>query len=108
MEHAVLECATEHGAPNGALRAISDQCVNDSDEAQVLCCYAEGIPDATATDGSTVWRGTLVQSDPPLSRTDILARAAATCAQSAMQMGDWSLRYAADGLTPDLLRYECQ
>jgi len=108
MEHAVFECATEHGALNGAPRAISDQCVNDSDEVQVLCCYAEGIPDASSTDTSKVLRETLVQSDPPLSRTDILARAAATCAQSTMHMGDWSLRYAADGLTPDLLRFECQ
>lgn len=108
LEHAVFECETEHGSLNGAPRAIADQCVNDSDEVQVLCCYAEGIPDASSTATSKALQETLVQSDPPLSRADFLARAADTCAQSARHMGDWSTRYAADGVTPDLLRFACK
>jgi len=108
LEHAVVACETEHGSLNGAPRALSDQCANDSDEVQVLCCYVEGIPDASSTGTSKLLQEKVVQSDPPLSRADIVARAAATCAQSAMRMGDWSLRYAADGITPDLMRFGCE
>jgi hypothetical protein len=108
MVHSVRECSAEHGSANGSFRAIPDQCIDNGDEVQSLCCYAEGIPDASPPDSSSVLRDMLAQTDPPLSRADLLAQAAATCAQSGMRLGDWSLRYAADGTTPDLLRFQCK
>jgi len=108
FEHSAAECSAQHGSLSGAPRAIPDQCVSESDEVQVLCCYADGIPDANATNTSKVLTQELVQGDPPLSRADILARAAEACAPGGQRLGDWSLRYAADGVTPDVLRFQCK
>ncbi|HEY8925386.1 MAG TPA: hypothetical protein VIU64_13460 [Polyangia bacterium] len=106
LEHSTLECTTDHGTLAG-FRAIADQCVNDGDEVQVLCCFVDGVPGGLP-DPLKLVPEQLVQGDPPLSRADILARAAETCAQRSSHLGDWSLRYAADGVTPDVLRFGCR
>ena len=102
--HAASECG---GVLDGLPRGVPDQCVSDSDEAQVFCCYADGIP-AGLPEQLNLLPEQLVQTDPPLGRADILARAADTCAQRSKTLGDWSVRYAADGITPDVFRFGCR
>jgi hypothetical protein len=108
FEHSLRECDAEHGAWYGQMRSIVDACLGEGDEAQVLCCFADGVPDPQLTDSVNSVGKLLTQSDPPSTRTDMLARAAEMCAQSSGRLGDWSLRYAADGTTPDALRFGCR
>jgi len=105
LEHAAPECGT--GVLYGQPRGVPDQCVSDSDEAQVLCCFVDGVP-AGLPDPYNLLPEQLVQTDPPLGRAEILARAADTCAQRSKRLGDWSVRYAVDGVTPDVFRFGCR
>jgi hypothetical protein len=106
--HSANECFREGGFPF-ASRNIVDQCATEADEVQVLCCFANGIPAPAVV--SIVFAPSetamVLESVQPESRADLLSHAADTCTQSGMRLEDWSLRYAADGTTPDVLRFTC-
>jgi hypothetical protein len=104
----VNECSGE-GGQAFASRNIVDQCTTEADEVQVLCCFANGIPDPALV--SIVFAPSetamVLPGAPPESRAELLTHAADTCTQSGTHLEDWSLRYATDGMTPDVLRFTC-
>jgi hypothetical protein len=106
LAHSAAECFGEHGTVTEK-RDVSDQCASEADEVQFLCCFPDGVPPAASTAAINSLGDLLTQNDPPQSRTEILARAADTCAQRGARLGDWSLRYTADSVTPDVLRFAC-
>jgi len=106
LAHSPAECFGEHGTVTET-RDVVDQCASEADEVQFLCCFAGGLPPAASTAAVSELTDLLTQSDPRESRAEIIARATDVCAQRGSRLIDWSLRYAADGVTPDVLRFAC-
>ena len=108
LAHSADECSHE-GGQFFASRDVVDQCATEADEVQVLCCFANGIPDPALVSIVFAPNETamVLASVPPESRADLLSHAADTCTQGGMRLEDWSLRYGADGATPEVLRFTC-
>jgi hypothetical protein len=106
FEHSAAECFGEHGTATDK-RDVLDQCASEADEVQFLCCFADGVPPIESTAAINSLGDVLAHIAPPPSRVEIMSRAAEVCVHRGARLGDWSLRYDADGLTPDGLRFAC-
>jgi hypothetical protein len=109
MAHSWMECSVGGGVGN-MQRDIVDQCTADqADEVQTLCCFQSGVPPAAQTAVGTLYGAVelVTIDDAPANRGAFLAAAVAKCGQQGLDLGDWSMLYAYDGTTPEVLRVGC-
>jgi hypothetical protein len=109
MAHSWMECSVSGGMAT-MQRDLVDQCAADqADEVQTLCCFQGGVPPAAATPVGTLYGAadSVTVADAPANRGAFLSAAVAKCGQQGLGLGDWSLLYAPDGTTPEVLRIGC-
>jgi hypothetical protein len=109
MVHSWLECSVSGGVANGQ-RSIVDQCTAEqADEVQTLCCFQGGVPPAEGTPVGSLYGAVelVTVADAVANRGAFLSGAAARCSQQGLRLGDWSMLYAPDGTTPQVLRVGC-
>jgi len=110
MAHSWMECSVGGGV-GATQRDIVDQCTADeADEVQTLCCFQGGVPPAAETAVGTLYGAVelVTANDATSNRGAFLAAATAKCAQQGLHLGDWSMLYARDGTTPEVLRVGCR
>jgi hypothetical protein len=109
LAHAAAECSGLGGQPT-AFRDVADQCVSQADEVQVFCCFGgSGIPTvATPVAGPSLLNEHETPDGAVLTRNEVLANLAQTCAQRGQRLGDWSILYGADATSPDAVWFSCR
>jgi hypothetical protein len=67
------------------------------------------VPPAADTPVGTLYGAAerVTAADAAANRGAFLAAAVAKCGQQGLGLGDWSMLYAPDGTTPEVLRVGC-
>jgi hypothetical protein len=105
LAHSALQCGTVGGEPMNGDREVVGLCATGKEEVQVYCCFAGGVPalDTAASDlGSH-----LLPGSASATRDDLIAGAVASCEADGARLGDWSVFYQQDAVSPAELWFSC-
>jgi hypothetical protein len=103
LAHGARQCLGIGGEPIDS-RNVSGSCAMGNEEAQLLCCFAGGIPPLDATP--TELERHAVPAGVSATRGDLIAGAVAQCGGALL--GDWSVIYQQDGVSAAFLWFSCR
>jgi hypothetical protein len=103
--HSLLACEDLGGRPT-ATRTVADACKTQADEVQLFCCpQSSGQTLAASGTDSINNLNNQLTAESGESRWQLLEKAAAWC--GSKRLGDWSILYNQDGVTPFSVQFGC-